>query len=100
MDTFNSILILIGSIIVFLGNVGLLRLPDFFCRSHALTKSMTLGVTLLLIGTWLSLGTSMVGLKIAVVLVFQYLTIPLSGHILGFVAFRKNIPRWKYKDVK
>ena len=30
MDTFNSILILIGSIIVFLGNVGLLRLPDFF----------------------------------------------------------------------
>ena len=89
----------LGTFFVLLGTIGLYRLPDVFCRAHALTKAMTLGLSLLLVGMWIYLSGAGIGVKVFVAIVFQFATIPLAGHLLGMVAWKKNIRRFKHKDV-
>lgn len=80
--------------------VGLVRMPDLFCRSHAVAKAMTLGVILMLIGLWLVLGQKGQGssLKILLAIFFQLLTIPVAGHLLSQVAWEKKLPRWRERS--
>ena len=42
-----DLLALGGALFFLISAIGLLRLPDFFCRVHAPTKAATLGVMLL-----------------------------------------------------
>jgi len=88
-----------GTFLIFIGCLGVFRLPDVYCRAHALTKAHTLGIALVFISAWMYLGTSDSGIKLFVAIVFQFLTIPLSGHMLALVAFRKHVPRWKHRDI-
>ena len=90
----------LGVFFVSLGNFGLLRFPDVFCRAHALTKAMTMGITLILTAAWIYLGTDVVGVKALIAILFLYTTIPLSGHILALLSFKKNVPRWRHKEIE
>ncbi len=91
--------LLLGLLLLFCGNLGIIRFPDVFCRAHALTKAMTLGIIFLLVATILYLGWDRTGIKVLVIIAFQFTTIPLSGHILGLIAYEKNLPRWKHGPV-
>jgi multicomponent Na+:H+ antiporter subunit G len=42
-----TILLILGLLFILLGVVGILRLPDFYSRLHAMGKCDTLGVTLI-----------------------------------------------------
>jgi multicomponent Na+:H+ antiporter subunit G len=79
--------VLLGSIIMLISCIGMVRLPDFFTRSHAIGKGMTLGISLLLIGLWLS-TPNVSGLKILVAIFFQFVTIPVASHLLSMLAYR------------
>ena len=92
-EILTSLLLLAGSLLTLIATIGILRFPDVLCRAHALTKAMTLGITLLLAALWVSLGRE-VGLKVLLAIGFQFLTIPLSGHLLGLIVLKKNAPRW------
>lgn len=46
-----GILIIIGTLFSFLSAIGILRLPDVYTRSHAASKSSTIGVLFTLVGT-------------------------------------------------
>lgn len=82
--------IVFGSAIILLAALGILRLPDAPCRSHALGKGMTLGLLLVLVGLWLYLGTETAGIKLPIAVAFQFLTIPIASHLLIRLAWRKN----------
>lgn len=92
-EIFTAILLLSGSTLTLIAAIGILRLPDVLCRAHALTKAMTMGISLLLIALWVHLGHE-VGLKILIAIAFQLLTIPVSGHLFGLIVLRKQTPRW------
>jgi len=94
-----SLFLVSGSLLIAFASIGLVKLPDLFCRAHALTKAMTLGITLMLIACWVAFGTDELGFKSAVAIFFQFTTIPVSAHILGKVAYAKNIERWKHKPI-
>lgn len=85
-----SIFILTGSAFALLGSLGLVRLPDFFARLHAPTKSATLGVGALLCGAILlplaSGGAP--GLSELLVTLFVFVTAPVSANMLSLAAFR------------
>lgn len=87
-----------GAAFVLLAALGLVRLPDVLCRSHALAKAMTLGISLMLAGLWIHLGreAGAGGLKIALAVGFQLLTIPVASHLLSLVAWQRNLPRWRH----
>ncbi len=96
IEGLKATLLILGVFFIALGCFGVFRLPDIFCRAHALTKSMTLGITFLLLSVTLELGHDII-FKALVIFIFQYMTIPLAGHILGLLAYKKNVPRWKHR---
>ncbi len=98
-DAITALFIILGTGLILSASVGLVKMPDFFCRTHALGNAMTLGITFILLGAWIAMGTGSVGFKIAVAIVFQLMTIPVSSHILGKVAYLKKIPRWKHREI-
>lgn len=82
-----------GALFFLVSAIGLLRLPDFFCRIHAPTKAATLGVILL--------GASAVLRSLAqgdlawvedlAIIVFLFLTIPVSSQVLARSAKRRGV---------
>lgn len=90
------ILILVGALFCAISAFGMIRLPDVYLRSHAATKSATLGVLCILIGTffyfWLFLDV--VSIKLLLGIVFVFITSPVAGHLNGRAAYRSGVPLW------
>lgn len=93
-DFVTATLVLAGSLLMLIASIGLLRLPDVLCRSHAVAKAMTLGIFLMLFGLWLHLEGEEASLKILLAIFFQVVTIPVASHLVGLLALKKNLPRW------
>ncbi len=73
--------------------VGVARLPDVYCRAHAVGKAMTLGVILALLALGL-LVESVAWWKVWVAIAFQFATIPVASHLFCLVARQKRVRRW------
>jgi multicomponent Na+:H+ antiporter subunit G len=93
-------LVLTGSLLILVAAIGVLRLPDVLCRSHAVAKAMTLGIFLMLFGLWVHLEGEAASLKILLAIFFQVVTIPVASHLVGLLALKKNLPRWKVPAVQ
>lgn len=86
METLLAALILLGSLFVLLGSIGLARLPDFLTRLHGPTKATTLGVGSLLLASALFFSTSDNGgisLHELAILLFLFITAPITAHLLA-----------------
>jgi multicomponent Na+:H+ antiporter subunit G len=94
-DFLTATLILTGALFILTAAIGVVRLPDVLCRSHAVAKALTLGMFLMLLGLWVHLGDSDAALKITLAMFFQLVTIPVASHLVGLLALQKNLPRWK-----
>ncbi|MBN2984101.1 MULTISPECIES: monovalent cation/H(+) antiporter subunit G [Cohnella] len=101
-----GLLILVGALFCLLSAFGLIRLPDVYLRSHAATKSATLGVLFVLFGVFLYFMFYLehVSAKILLGIVFVFVTSPIAGHLNGRAAYRTGVPMWEksvrddYKD--
>lgn len=87
-----SALILLGAAFVFLGSLGLARLPDFFTRLHGPTKATTLGVGAMLLAsaTYFSAAGPGLSLHEIAVLVFLFITAPVTAHLLAKAALHRR----------
>lgn len=81
-------LFLAGSLLTFIAAVGLVRFPDVLARMHGVTKPGTLGIAMMMIGLALSLQSLQVAWKVALVVMFQLITSPVSAHMIGRSAVR------------
>lgn len=98
--TLSVILILGGLIFLAVGVIGILRLPDFFTRSHSVGAADSLGIVLLFSGVALHHGLNLTSLKILFVLFFIYLLNPIGTHALVRAALRSGLKPWtKRKEV-
>ena len=96
LDVASWVLLVAGSVFCVIGGLGLLRLPDLYARVHAAGITDTAGAGLLLAGLALQSGLSQVSLKLALVIVFLYLTSPTATHALLKAAagrgYRADLP--------
>jgi len=92
-----GIIIVLGSIVSLISAFGLIRLPDVYLRSHAATKSATLGILLILLGAFLYFLIYMdhFSLKLLLGIAFVFLTSPIAGHLNGRAAYRTGVALWK-----
>jgi len=80
----------IGAVFLFLGSLGILRLPDVYNRLQAGTKCTTFGCFFVAIGVgimepaWLW--------KCLVIALFVLFTNPISNHALGRAARKIGVP--------
>jgi len=82
VDVVSWILLVAGAFFCVVGGVGLLRMPDFWTRAHAAGVNDTLAAALILLGLLLQAGFGLVAVKLAMVLLFIYITSPTAGHAL------------------
>ena len=75
--------------------LGLLRLPDFFTRVHAVSKSETLGIALVLLALIVHDGLTLVSLKLALVMLFVAIANPVGAHVLTRAAVRTGLLPWR-----
>lgn len=74
--------------------LGVIRLPDFYTRLHAVSKAETLGVLLTLAALVVWTGPSLVAVKVGFVGLFMFLANPTSTHAIGRAAFRTGVRPW------
>ncbi len=85
------VLIASGSVVVVVGALGLIRMPDVFTRMHAAGMIDTMGATLLLAGMALTAGLSLVTLKLLVLWLLFIFTSPVAGHALARAALYAGV---------
>lgn len=83
-----------GTFFLLVGSLGILRLPDFFSRTHATGKSDTLGLMLALAGLAIHEGFSINSGKLLAAVVFVALTNPVGTHALVRAAYRSGLRPW------
>jgi monovalent cation/proton antiporter MnhG/PhaG subunit len=88
------VLAVIGSLFFFVGTLGVLRLPDFFCRTHASTKCDTVGAGTLLVALAVYNGLDVSSLKILVIAALILFSSPTAGHALARAAERTGLKPW------
>ncbi|MFG0293404.1 MAG: monovalent cation/H(+) antiporter subunit G [Phycisphaerales bacterium JB065] len=93
-DAFAAIALAGGLFFMFVGVLGILRLPDAYSRMHAASKCTTLGLTGMLIAAGLHLWTLDIVAKSIAVIVFTFVATPIGTHLLAKAAHHGKLPLW------
>lgn len=94
MTILSVIFILAGVFFLVTAAVGVLRMPDFYTRSHAAGIMDTLGILMLLTGIALYLGWQAVTVKTALIFIFFCIINPTVCHALQRAALRSGLRPW------
>ncbi len=95
MRVAGHVLVGVGSVLMLLAAIGVLRLPDVFSRMHAATKSASLGLACILAGTAFLLPAPGAAFKLVLAMLFQLATAPVAAHVIGRAAYRAGVPLWE-----
>ncbi len=98
LEIIGGILIITGSLFLFLGALGIYRMPDVYNRLQAGTKATTLGAMSLILGV----GFLMPGwiLKILIIIIFIAYSNPISSHALArAMHLRKRFMFFKNEEI-
>jgi multicomponent Na+:H+ antiporter subunit G len=79
----GQLVALVGSLLVFLAAVGVVRFDDVLARMHALSKASTLGVLLLLFGAAISLQHPNDVTSLVLAALLQVLVSPPASNLLS-----------------
>lgn len=85
----------LGALFFLVGTIGLVRLPDFYARTHAATKCDTVGAGSLLLALAVFNGVDASTLKIIALAGLVLLSSPTIGHALARAAHRTGIAPWR-----
>ena len=86
IDILSGLFLATGSFMCITGGIGLLRLPDFFCRLHAASLNETLGTPLILFGLILQTGFDLDSAKLVLTALFILATNPTATHAMSRAA--------------
>lgn len=84
-----------GTIFAIIAAVGVVRLPDLYCRMHAATKAGAFGASLLILGTALLAQDARTWVQGIIVILFFYLTAPVAAQMIGRAGFLRGAPLWE-----
>lgn len=94
LDLLSWASILSGALFIFIGTLGLLRLPDVFSRMHGAGMTDTLGAGLLVLGMLLQTTDWLVAIKLVMIVAFLAFTSPTTSHALARAALKSGLMPW------
>lgn len=95
LDLVSWALILAGSLVILIGTLGLLRLPDVFTRLHGAGMTDTMGAGLLILGMLCQAPGWLVAVKLILILLFLAITSPTTSYALASAALHDGLVPWK-----
>jgi multicomponent Na+:H+ antiporter subunit G len=93
----SAIFIALGVFLALVSALGVIRLPDVYTRNHAASKSTTLGVMSILIGTVLYFYAvhGIFNPTVLLGIFFIFLTSPVGAHLIGLSAYETGVKLWE-----
>jgi len=91
LDIASGALLAGGGFFCIVGAVGLLRMPDFFTRTHAASLIETLGAGLVLAGLALQAGFTLALLKLVILGLMILFASPTATHALAKAARERGV---------
>jgi multicomponent Na+:H+ antiporter subunit G len=91
----SNIFLLAGSFFIVTSAIGLVRMKDFFTRTHPAGINDSLSLPLILIGILLKLEPGLVMGKLIVIIIFSVVTTSTASHALIKAAIHETDPAGK-----
>ena len=91
ISVLSGCLILLGVLALLIGALGLLRLPDVYCRIHAVGMIDTAGASFIILGLAIHEGVSLVTVKLLFIGIFLFFTSPIATHAVAQVAHKSGV---------
>ncbi len=88
-------LLIIGTLLLLLAGIGILRLPDIFLRMSAASKASSLGAGCILLAVAVSAADIAITVRAVAGVLFLFLTAPVASHMIGRAAYMIGVPLWK-----
>ena len=108
-DIISWICLVLGAVVCVIGGIGLIRLPDFYCRTHGASITDTLGAGLVLLGLFFQSFDYMfkdgvwqpdawiIAAKLIFIGLFILFTSPTAGHALVKAAYADGV-KWTNEE--
>ena len=89
---FIAATMIVGTFLVAVASLGLVRFPDVFTRMHAAGKAGTMGISLVIISSVICFAgvDNSILIRGIVAIFFQFLTTPTSTHLLARTSYIRN----------
>jgi multicomponent Na+:H+ antiporter subunit G len=94
-EILSALLVASGGIFMLIATIGLMRLPDFYVRMSAIAKAGTLGTGLIVLGIGIYFNDILILTKVVAIVLFIFITSPISAHIIARAACRDKVPFWR-----
>jgi len=91
-NTIGGLIVAAGVLLIGSGAIGMLRLPDIYNRTNAVTKAAGLGIVALLVGVAVLVPEPGVLVTLGVAVALQLFTIPIASFAIGHAAYRSDVP--------
>lgn len=85
-------LLVAGTLLIVSAAAGMVRLPDVFQRTNAVSKAATLGVSCVLAGVAVLIPSYLTITTVVLAIAAQLFTAPVSGYAVGRAAYRSGAP--------
>lgn len=95
LDIATAVLLIIGAFFMLVGAIGLVRMPDLFMRMSATTKSVTLGVSFMLLATATHFDELGLAARAIATIVFVFITAPIAAHMIGRAGYARQVELWE-----
>jgi len=87
VDVLTWISFAVGGFFMLVGSFGMIRLPDFWSRTHAASIIDSAGAGLILFGMILQAGLTLVTVKLLLIGLFLFITGPTASYAVANAAF-------------
>ena len=94
-EIFSIFLIIVGTVLMLISAIGIIRFPDFYLRMSAITKAATLGLFLLLIGLAIFFNRPGLSTKSFIIILLILLSNPVGAHAIARAAYMNGTKLWK-----
>jgi multicomponent Na+:H+ antiporter subunit G len=93
-DWIVTIALLVGALVMVLGSIGVVRMPDLFTRMQTATKPSMLGSSLIALAVSIHFGELFVTLRALLIAAFFFITAPVAAHAIARAAYFSGVELW------
>ena len=94
-EVLTAIMLLTGALLILIGAIGAVRMPDLLLRMHATTKAGALGAGLIAVASGIYFTSPEVSVRAVAILAFVVLTAPVAAHMIGRAGYFTGAPLWE-----
>lgn len=84
---FYDVMVIVSLLVMTLGIVGIIRMPDVYTKLHGASKSVFLGIVTLSLSATVVASPEMIH-RIILIIILVLVTTPIASHVIGQAAYR------------